>query len=448
MNISKSQAAAEEVIADESGGLLPRTDPPLTKGKVDQKIKEVALQMSRDVDKAMGYLTSDRNRSLAVLISISVMCVVVGMTSNMERYQPSAVKLGSSAGAALKKASMADLFDFEHNPDPIPSSATTSTHTAAVATAVAQPSPPTFRDTGLTREELQAIGKHYADSRRESYRFFNNISNTDWQRMKQGVKSHANHQFHNDPSFHQNVPRKWYKHNFDPNFSCLHEQRVSNFNGRGDGGKWVCDPHRIGDHVKRRMKAGLNGCRIYSVDYTLVKDDYRRNRLQMKTAKFESAIEQAIGGGTECEIHVFDPFWEEDGVDFHRKEASNLYFHPWGLKGSGETDTTGRQGVYKTFQETMELLDHRGVIDILSLDCAGCEWTTFQDWLDAPINIGQVLVEVHGSPQDYAIPFFEAMQEKGYVTFHKENSLSKDGCCYEYSFLRMRRTFFDDVPNE
>jgi len=56
-------------------------------------------------------------------------------------------------------------------------------------------------------------------------------------------------------------------------------------------------------------------------------------------------------------------------------------------------------------------------------------------------SINQILVEVHRSPQK-AIPFFETVQKKGYVNFHKESTMLKNQCCYNYSFLRLSKSFF------
>jgi len=404
-----------------------------TKSPLLKAASASVTQITSRVDKAMSFLSTDRGRSLVVLLSISVMLVVITVTAEWEHYTPptSAKKAVTSA---LKKSSL--------SPE-ISQATTAATGNKAQKLRPANPDEK-FR---TERNQAKRFYKDYVDSRQESFRFFHGISNEDWQRMKHGVLTHRNHKYEDNPYANLDDPSRWYKQNFDPHFSCMHERRISNFNGRGDGGKWVCDPHRIGNHAVRRGKIGINGCLIYSFDYTLAVDDYRRVPDRLKSARFESAVNEAIGSDVKCEIHVFDPFHDPREEPRPGVEGDNVYFHPWGLVSSTDDSLSEEDAKhYKTFQETVAMLGHeRHLIDILSLDCAGCEWKTYRDWLNTKNNIGQILVEVHGSPKE-AISFFTTMQEKGYVTFHKESTLSKDGCCYEYSFLRMHKKFFKNFP--
>jgi hypothetical protein len=83
-------------------------------------------------------------------------------------------------------------------------------------------------------------------------------------------------------------------------------------------------------------------------------------------------------------------------------------------------------------------LGHEGkVIDLLKIDCEGCEMTTFGTWFDEQTIIRQIQIEVHGGTAGgSALRFFQFLRQKGYVIFHKEpNTIGCRGDCVEYSFL-------------
>lgn len=353
-------------------------------------------------DDLMKTITSGRNRALTFIVSLAVFCLLVALMAEWPEHVPAT-----------------------------PTTVHTPTYNIMFGKRSSSTNNPSFHidSPQLSDGEVAAImQKASSQAATDSFGFFDGIRDTDWAIVKKNVKLHQNHQY-NDPSHEQNIPPRWYAANFDPNFSCMHERRVSMVGGLGDGGKWVCDPHRIGAQVQERRRRGQNGCLIYSVAYSL---GQQRN----KSFKFENAINKEIG--EQCEIHIFDPNGSGNDVP----EGENVYFHNWGLVGSGDTPAPGTNGIYKTFQETLDALNHhKHFIDILSLDCAGCEWKVYQDWFNVDVRINQILVEVHSAPKQ-AIPFFETFQRHGYVTFHKENSLSKNGCCYEYSFLRLSKSFF------
>jgi hypothetical protein len=137
-----------------------------------------------------------------------------------------------------------------------------------------------------------------------------------------------------------------------------------------------------------------------------------------------------------CEIHVFDP--KDYSASVPNDIKSMVQFHPWGIVG--ETSVSAN---FKSLKETVEILGHKGAtIDIFKIDCEKCEWETFVDWFSVGLDMRQILVEVHGTP-DNANEFFETMQDMGYVTFHKEpNTKYSFGNCVEYAFLKLDAMFF------
>ena len=91
-------------------------------------------------------------------------------------------------------------------------------------------------------------------------------------------------------------------------------------------------------------------------------------------------------------------------------------------------------------------LGHVGhTIDVLSIDCEGCEWTSYRDILESSDSvITQILMELHGAP--YVInDFFLEMKRHSYVVFHKESNTVEQGggqIC-SYSFIRLAPAFFE-----
>jgi hypothetical protein len=241
----------------------------------------------------------------------------------------------------------------------------------------------------------------------QSYGLLDGISNQAWKRLQNRVRTRNNHKYPNNPYEFKDQANQWYQHNFEPDFTCLYEERVG---GNGDGPKWVCNPQRLNEiSIERHSDLG-HGCLIYSFGNP---GDF----------SFEEGMAQFFLDDTgdnnflshSCEIHMFD-------VDDYSKTLPDKYkdiihIHRWGLKssstptndralsiysiddvetnnlqdGSSKLARTKESQVYRTFQETIDKLGHKHrIIDVLKVDCERCEWDTYADWLAADVEIRQI----------------------------------------------------------
>ena len=222
-------------------------------------------------------------------------------------------------------------------------------------------------------------------------------------------------------------PAKFYQHNYPAEFTCPHEERIGGT--KGSGGKWLCNPRNIAIASADRVQNRGNACLVYTSSANL-------NEFQ-----FERELLDTIGP---CEIHVFHP---NDIDQTASIPPTGVQYHPWGFKPSSNADIHDPQ--LKTIQETVKELGHEGyTIDLLSLDCQGCEFDIYRDLLMdheiyAPVFM-QLLIQVHGAPAG-ASGFFRALQENGYVTFHKSPSAEGTGKEQDYGFLKLSQDFFVSV---
>jgi len=209
----------------------------------------------------------------------------------------------------------------------------------------------------------------------------------------------------------------WQWH-FEPSFNCQFARRI----GRpGEGGKWVCDPHKLSERSR-----GRTPCLVYVVGNN-------------GTFDFEEAVHDTIS--PTCEIHIFDAHnWTHYG-----NTAPPVYAHY-------HVATVGERPGGTPLPELVRQLGHNDRrIDIIKIDCEGCEWHTFRGWLDVDVDIKQILVEVHGkglaTPGRNAYDFFYFLFSQGYVIFSKEPNL-QDACpngdggnCIEYGLIKVGPQF-------
>jgi hypothetical protein len=270
------------------------------------------------------------------------------------------------------------------------------------------------------------MGGHDLDAFQLAYHqskgFFDDITNNNWKILQQIARDRAVSvkESYKKLKNYQGKDLTFYDY-FEPDFSCQFEKRMGNPE-LGDGPKWVCDPHRL---------TRLDKCLVYSIGSH---GDF----------SFETSIQKGTGNGA-CKIHTFDP----DPV-YEKDAPSYVEYHSWGLASSSERSEKNREN-FKSIEETVRELGHSGrIIDLFKIDCEGCEWNTFREWINSDLfEIRQILVEMHKQPSGNShisgFDFFEELFDAGYVIFHKEANidaflLTKQPY-YEYAFLKLDTEF-------
>jgi hypothetical protein len=201
----------------------------------------------------------------------------------------------------------------------------------------------------------------------------------------------------------------FWQQNYEPVFNCQFQRRMGY---RGDGGKWVCDPHRI----------AYNDCLVYSFG-----------------ARLEHSFENAVSGGLGCEIHTFDPFWNKTQA----YPTKNAEYHLIGVAANPDPHrlVKGKEYMMMTLPSIVKMLKHDDrVIDILKIDIEGEEYDLLRPSLfDALKGMGvvirQLLIEVHHSVNVRKL--FRTLKKENFLIFHKEPNTMADTNCTEYSFINI-----------
>ena len=255
----------------------------------------------------------------------------------------------------------------------------------------------------------------------ESYGFFDDISAEDWMKHQQRARNASFHRWPLDPTANWEWPEHFYYNSYDPIFTCPHVRRVT---GLGDGPKWTCDPHRLSNVVQRRKAAGKPAphCLIYSIG--------SNGNYDWEDGMFEIL-------GPICEIHIFD---YSDDYDRPKNKERNMHFHKLGLRGVGDRKLKGDE--FATFPQILKRFGHEGkTIDIFKIDCEGCEWDSYQDWID--YDLRQVLIETHRLPErrTQGLDFFDSFAKNNLIMFSKEANPFDAGKCMEFSYVKLHPSF-------
>lgn len=248
--------------------------------------------------------------------------------------------------------------------------------------------------------------------------FLRSISNHEWKLRQAAARNATFHRYVGHPRRHWEKPNLWYYNNYDPIFSCPFAKRVR---GIGDGPKWTCDPHQLKRLAYSRKEANQPPCLLYSIG--------SNGNYQWEDGMYEET------DGL-CEIHVFD---YSQNYTRRKNKDMNIYFHQWGLRGSGQLD---RGGIWKTMPQIIRELGHESrTIDVLKIDCEGCEWDSFQDWID--LDIRQILIETHSLPQNKSLglKFFDAFIQNHFAMFSKEVNPWGGGQHVEFSYIKLHPDF-------
>ena len=295
------------------------------------------------------------------------------------------------------------------------------------------------RDTLTTAQSTRPGTKSLDDpiaARRHTFGLLNKIPNQEWEAIRQKTIRASWYANPENPLENIDNPVLWNEKNMIPNFDCPIKETVPKREQKGET-KYVCNPQRLAYDSKEEDSS----CLIYSFGCA---GDF----------SFEDEIFKMHNKA--CEIHIFDPAkaWERKD-DIPNK---NIHYHAWGLKSTYDNSKSvvwpkGYGGGYKTFPETLKFLGHTNrTIDILKIDCEGCEWSTVKDWIG--LGIRQILVELHGVPSPKGTPkarwyqkpmdlteYYGLYKSNGYSLFNKEIN---GGLSLELCFMKMTEDFWKD----
>jgi hypothetical protein len=174
----------------------------------------------------------------------------------------------------------------------------------------------------------------------------------------------------------------------------------------GDGGKWVCDPDCL---------LTARECTVFSVGSN---NDF----------SFEEAM--AVYG---CRMHTFDH------TVARPMPPAFVTFHSVGLAGVNGSD--GNVLLTLRGAAARANLDASTVIDVLKIDCEGCEFDVFGDAETLSFlksNVKQILIEVHYRTESQMVRLAENLRDAGFKTFSKEPNIQwSDGSCVEYGLINV-----------
>lgn len=103
-------------------------------------------------------------------------------------------------------------------------------------------------------------------------------------------------------------------------------------------------------------------------------------------------------------------------------------------------------GNLKNFSSIMHSFGH-AYVDLIKIDCEGCEWDFLEKEGNILSRVGQILIEVHSNVPEKVfnskaknlISFVDGMEKYNMRLYHKEPNLSNPvgiKCCTEFSFIQ------------
>ena len=111
---------------------------------------------------------------------------------------------------------------------------------------------------------------------KESGGYFRDIRDPDWRLKKEIFRSMQPNYSTNNHLLRKQLadPHEFWQNNFEPEFTCGMERRLPSL---GDGGKWICDPHRIIGQNCLIYSIGSNGNAMFESKMKEVRTQTSRN---------------------------------------------------------------------------------------------------------------------------------------------------------------------------
>jgi len=233
----------------------------------------------------------------------------------------------------------------------------------------------------------------------DSFGFFNNIPNDRWEHRRDVARNHKDWL----SGRNRQLASIYFIENYFPFFTCSITRRFS------DRVREICGPKRIIQVATEQKRK----CLVYSFDY----QNFYQWEVDLNTLV-----------NRECEIHIFHPLQKP----MEQFKDLNIHVHPWFLSGTRDAlqsssaedsdrllDKVLTDGQSKSLLETMTKLGHSDrILDVLRVDCAGCEFHVYKEWLD--VDIRQLLVTTYNAPKLLVTQFFSDIQLHGYASYSKE----------------------------
>ena len=224
---------------------------------------------------------------------------------------------------------------------------------------------------------------------------------------------------------------------FPPSYNCPYRERIGRFS---EGGKVLCNPSQ------------LHNSTIFSFG---VRTD----------VSFENSILDMVSG---CTIYAFDP--SVNALPDGHSRASNagntstMQFYKIGLKGKQPGNEAPGDWSLMSLESLMSKFGVKK-IDLLKIDCEGCEWGAFDDMRASKVlkHIDQLSIELHfpqhssnSAGRDSGVrevfKLFEACEAAGLFAFSWEVNHNPSGYfnqkpwAIEYTFVRSQSSFMNKSP--
>lgn len=268
------------------------------------------------------------------------------------------------------------------------------------------------------REEVKPVEFEAPPSiaSKEGLGFFDDVPDNIWSIKKYVANNQAKKQSNN-----QLAPSgSYFQDNWEPDFSCDTEMRIGPY---GDGGKWVCDPHKL--------SSGSRECFVLSIG--------SRNDFGFENDLFNRY--------NNCSIHVFDH------TVANPTPPKGIFFHKFGLgtPGSSSGNLLDLSNIIKEAG-----IPAQSAIEILKIDIEGKEFSTILPLLQSgaickDMFIRQILIEIHPNSEIKLISsILDAFKKCGYAIFHKEPNIKypvdapRNEICTEFAFIKLASTFWDN----